>query len=154
MSTSSNSTSTLHSSTDSLANYGKQASSPQGSPNSVFYAPSSPSSPSMSPPSPPRASASGSAPVVLRQRFLWRHYPSLTSYLSSRRSEYDLHSAQNYTSLQRAFNNSLTDGLVAHAAGLGMTFEGSFTRPMIRDRIRCFYKAERKREEGERGQAK
>lgn len=70
--------------------------------------------------------------------------PKLTSkleeYLVTHREEYFEHSARNYTAEQRKYNNDLTRGLLDVAAEEGYVFE-EFTFPMLRDRIRCYYKS-------------
>ena len=64
----------------------------------------------------------------------------LEKYLLSHREEYFEHSARNYTAEQRKYNNDLTRGLLDVAAEEGYVFE-DFTFPMLRDRIRCYYKS-------------
>ena len=54
--------------------------------------------------------------------------------------DYFEHSSKNYTAEQRKYNNGLTRGLLDLASSEGYVFEG-FTFPMVRDRIRCYYKS-------------
>lgn len=78
---------------------------------------------------------------VLAKKFSWKAFPELEAYLVAHRPQYLQYSSQlNYTSEQKRYNNSLTQGLLDLASESGYRFEG-FTFAMIRDRIRCFYKS-------------
>ena len=73
-------------------------------------------------------------------QFSWKQYPELEQYLIENQEEYFEYSLKNYTAEQRKYNNRLTNGLLDLAASLGYVFE-DFTFPMIRDRLRCYYKS-------------
>jgi len=78
---------------------------------------------------------------VLRKKFSWKSYPELEAYLVENRARYlEFSSRLNYTSEQKRYNNSLTQGLLDLAAREGYLFEG-FTFAAVRDRIRCYYKS-------------
>lgn len=79
--------------------------------------------------------------AVLRKKFSWKQFPELETYLVEHREQYlQFSSMMNYTSDQKRYNNKLTQGLLELAAEHGYVFE-EFTFPMIRDRIRCYYKS-------------
>ena len=79
--------------------------------------------------------------VILRRKFSWRHYPVLERFLIANRTEYLRHSAMNYTSAQKKFNNKLTERTIKLATRHGYEFDAhEFKFNDIRDRIRCYYK--------------
>eukprot|EP00934_Nitzschia_sp_Nitz4_P007304 Nitzschia sp. Nitz4//scaffold45_size130396//15426//16217//NITZ4_003430-RA/size130396-processed-gene-0.174-mRNA-1//1//CDS//3329552341//7294//frame0 len=78
--------------------------------------------------------------ATLRKKFSWKQYPELEEYLMNNQEEYFQFSSKNYTAEQRKYNNRLTRGLLDLAAAEGYVFE-EFTFPMVRDRIRCYYKS-------------
>lgn len=79
---------------------------------------------------------------VLRKKFSWKSYPELEDFLIANREEYLRHSAMNYTSQQKEYNNRLTERLLELAADCGYVFdEESFSFVSIRDRIRCYFKS-------------
>mmetsp|Transcript_58165 Transcript_58165/g.142205 ORF Transcript_58165/g.142205 Transcript_58165/m.142205 type:complete len:358 (+) Transcript_58165:719-1792(+) len=78
--------------------------------------------------------------ATLRKKFSWKQYPELEQYLIENQEEYFEYSLKNYTAEQRKYNNRLTNGLLDLATSLGYVFE-DFTFPMIRDRLRCYYKS-------------
>lgn len=83
-----------------------------------------------------------SEPIILRKKFSWRNYPELEEFLIKNRNDYLRHSALNYTSEQKHFNNSLTEGLLELAARHNYVFDEScFNFVAVRDRIRCYYKS-------------
>ena len=66
----------------------------------------------------------------------------LEDFLVANRDEYLRHSAMNYTSQQRQYNNRLTERLLELAARHGYIFdEEDFDFVTVRDRIRCYYKS-------------
>jgi len=66
----------------------------------------------------------------------------LEDFLVANRDEYLRHSAMNYTSQQRQYNNRLTERLLELAARHGYVFdEEDFDFVTVRDRIRCYYKS-------------
>ncbi len=79
---------------------------------------------------------------VLRKKFSWKSYPELEDFLIANREEYLRHSAMNYTSQQKEYNNRLTERLLELASECGYVFdEESFSFVSIRDRIRCYFKS-------------
>ncbi len=79
---------------------------------------------------------------VLRKKFSWKSYPELEDFLIANREEYLMHSAMNYTSQQKEYNNRLTERLLELAAECGYVFDKScFSFVSIRDRIRCYFKS-------------
>ena len=69
-------------------------------------------------------------------------YSQLEEFLVANREEYLRHSAMNYTSQQRQYNNRLTERLLELAAQHGYVFdEEDFDFVTVRDRIRCYYKS-------------
>ena len=79
---------------------------------------------------------------VLRKKFSWKNYPELEDFLIANREEYLRHSAMNYTSQQKEYNNRLTERLLELATDCGYVFdEESFSFVSIRDRIRCYFKS-------------
>ncbi len=79
---------------------------------------------------------------VLRKKFSWKSYPELEDFLIANREEYLRHSAMNYTSQQKEYNNRLTERLLELATDCGYVFdEESFSFVSIRDRIRCYFKS-------------
>lgn len=79
---------------------------------------------------------------VLRKKFSWKSYPELEDFLIANREEYLMHSAMNYTTQQKEYNNRLTERLLELAAECGYVFDKScFSFVSIRDRIRCYFKS-------------
>ncbi|GMI32626.1 hypothetical protein TeGR_g338 [Tetraparma gracilis] len=111
-----------------------------GAPSLTFPAPAAP------------APARHPAPPVIPPKFQWKRYAALEAFLLLNKAEYQ--SQLNYTPAQKAYNNDLTTRLMEHAAAAGLSFHGSFTHAMVRDRIRCFYKADKKREDAKAEGAK
>eukprot|EP00542_Grammatophora_oceanica_P013848 CAMPEP_0194027942 /NCGR_PEP_ID=MMETSP0009_2-20130614/1975_1 /TAXON_ID=210454 /ORGANISM="Grammatophora oceanica, Strain CCMP 410" /LENGTH=322 /DNA_ID=CAMNT_0038667153 /DNA_START=112 /DNA_END=1080 /DNA_ORIENTATION=+ len=94
----------------------------------------------------PKLRGSGDAePVVktiLRKKFSWKNYPELEAFLIANREEYLRHSALNYTTQQKQYNNRLTENLLELASKHGYVFdEACFNFVGVRDRIRCYYKS-------------
>ncbi len=80
--------------------------------------------------------------IILRKKFSWKHYPPLEAFLIANRGEYLRHSALNYTSQQKRFNNMLTEQMIQLASQHGLVFDQEeFSFVTIRDRIRCYYKS-------------
>lgn len=80
--------------------------------------------------------------IILKRKCAWRNCPELEQFLISNRDEYLKHSAMNYTSEQKKFNNDLTERLLEEAKKHGYAFDlNDFNFVTIRDRIRCFYKS-------------
>jgi len=80
--------------------------------------------------------------IVIRKKCPWKHYPELEDFLIANREDYLRHSAQNYTSAQRKYNNRLTERLLELAHSHGYVFdETDFDFVTVRDRIRCYYKS-------------
>lgn len=66
----------------------------------------------------------------------------LEAFLIANREEYLRHSALNYTSQQKQYNNRLTERLLELAAEHGYIFdESEFNFVTVRDRIRCYFKS-------------
>lgn len=75
-------------------------------------------------------------------KWAWKNFPELEAFLVEKRDEYLRHSAMNYTTRQKEYNNSLTDQLLTVARRHNYAFDGAdFDFVSIRDRIRCFYKS-------------
>mmetsp|Transcript_7150 Transcript_7150/g.15878 ORF Transcript_7150/g.15878 Transcript_7150/m.15878 type:complete len:1221 (-) Transcript_7150:140-3802(-) len=80
--------------------------------------------------------------TVIRRKCPWKNFPELEDFLIENREEYLRHSAMNYTSQQRQYNNRLTERLLELAAQHGYVFdEEDFDFVTVRDRIRCYYKS-------------
>eukprot|EP00429_Kryptoperidinium_foliaceum_P063883 CAMPEP_0176050996 /NCGR_PEP_ID=MMETSP0120_2-20121206/25351_1 /TAXON_ID=160619 /ORGANISM="Kryptoperidinium foliaceum, Strain CCMP 1326" /LENGTH=351 /DNA_ID=CAMNT_0017384435 /DNA_START=134 /DNA_END=1189 /DNA_ORIENTATION=- len=80
--------------------------------------------------------------TIGRKKFSWKNYPELEAFLIANREEYLRHSALNYTTQQKAFNNKLTEQLLELAAEHGYVFdEAEFSFVTVRDRIRCYFKS-------------
>lgn len=80
--------------------------------------------------------------IVIRKKCPWKHYPELEDFLIANREDYLRHSAKNYTSTQRKYNNRLTERLLELANRHGYVFdEHDFDFVTVRDRIRCYYKS-------------
>ena len=80
--------------------------------------------------------------TIIRRKTPWKHFPQLEQFLIANRDEYLRHSAKNYTSEQRQYNNRLTERLLSVAARHGYSFdEEDFDFVTVRDRIRCYYKS-------------
>jgi hypothetical protein len=80
--------------------------------------------------------------VILKRKCAWKNCPELEKFLIDNREEYLKHSAMNYTSEQKIYNNKLTERLLEEAKKHGYAFDlVDFNFVAIRDRIRCFYKS-------------
>lgn len=80
--------------------------------------------------------------TILRRKFSWKNYPELEAFLIANREEYLRHSALNYTTQQKQYNNRLTERLIELATTHGYIFdEEAFSFVTVRDRIRCYYKS-------------
>jgi len=80
--------------------------------------------------------------MIVRKKFSWKNYPELETFLVANRAEYLRHSALNYTTQQKNYNNELTVRLIELASKHGYIFdEKGFNFVIVRDRIRCFYKS-------------
>lgn len=89
-----------------------------------------------------KSSSDSAEKKVLRKKFSWKSYPELEDFLIANREEYLRHSAMNYTSQQKEYNNRLTERLLELASDCGYVFdEESFSFVSIRDRIRCYFKS-------------
>jgi hypothetical protein len=83
----------------------------------------------------------GEVKGILRRKFSWRSFPELERYLIDHRPQYLQYSSQlNYTTEQKRYNNTLTQGLLDLAKREGYIFE-DFSFAAVRDRIRCYYKS-------------
>lgn len=79
---------------------------------------------------------------ILRKKFSWKNYPELEAFLIANREEYLRHSAMNYTTQQKQYNNRLTERLLELASDNGYVFdEEEFSFVTVRDRIRCYFKS-------------
>jgi hypothetical protein len=79
---------------------------------------------------------------ILRKKFSWKNYPELEAFLVANREEYLRHSAMNYTTQQKQYNNRLTERLLELASENGYVFdEEDFSFVTVRDRIRCYFKS-------------
>lgn len=80
--------------------------------------------------------------MIHRKKFSWKNYHELEAFLVANREEYLRHSALNYTTQQKKYNNRLTERLLDLAAKHLYVFnEEEFSFVTVRDRIRCFYKS-------------
>jgi hypothetical protein len=80
--------------------------------------------------------------IILKRKCAWKNCPELEKFLIDNREEYLKHSAMNYTSEQKQYNNKLTERLLEEAKKHGYAFDlVDFNFVTIRDRIRCFYKS-------------
>lgn len=80
--------------------------------------------------------------TILRRKFSWKNYPELEAFLIANREEYLRHSALNYTTQQKQYNNKLTERLIELASSHGYVFDKeAFSFVTVRDRIRCYYKS-------------
>lgn len=80
--------------------------------------------------------------TILRRKFSWKNYPELEAFLIANREEYLRHSALNYTTQQKQYNNRLTERLIELASSHGYVFDKeAFSFVTVRDRIRCYYKS-------------
>jgi len=80
--------------------------------------------------------------IILKRKCAWKNYPELEQFLVDNREEYLRHSAMNYTSEQKQYNNALTHRLLEVAEKSNYEFDpNDFSFVAIRDRIRCYYKS-------------
>jgi len=61
--------------------------------------------------------------TIIRRKCPWKNFPELEDFLIANRDEYLRHSAMNYTSQQRQYNNRLTERLLELAARHGYVFD-------------------------------
>lgn len=95
------------------------------------------------PPHSSRKSGENKKPlIILKRKCAWKNCPELEKFLIDNREEYLKHSAMNYTTEQKQYNNKLTERLLEEAKKHGYAFDlVDFNFVAIRDRIRCFYKS-------------
>ncbi|GMH46876.1 hypothetical protein TrRE_jg11486 [Triparma retinervis] len=106
---------------------------------------SSPRQPTLCPPTQPLLHMNPSCCTIIHQKFTWRNFPILDAFLCGHANEYFAHAAHNYTASQKFFNNNLTSLLIHYAYSQGYAFDTSFSFEMIRNRVRCYFKSQRKR---------